>query len=135
MSLVWLYAIALVIFLAIDAVWLSSIGKSFYVNEIGGLLLDRPRFGTAFLFYLMFIAGLVVFVLKSAVANNSLSEAILLGACFGFVCYATYDLTNLATLKGYTLRIALIDMAWGSFLSASVASLTLLAARALKLVS
>jgi uncharacterized membrane protein len=134
MSLFWVYTIALMIFLAIDALWLSTVGKTFYTGEIGQLLLDRPRLEYALMFYLLFIAGLMVFVLRPSLAANSMAEALLLGGFYGLVCYATYDLTNFATLKGYTLRLAVIDMIWGASLSASVSGLTLFAARVLKLV-
>jgi uncharacterized membrane protein len=124
MSYVVPYVIALVVFLAVDFVWLSTVGRTVYVAEIGSLLKDKPDLVSAFLFYLLFIAGLVAFVIAPALAANSLRHALIFGAFFGLVTYATYDMTNLATLKGYTTRIAIIDMVWGSVLSASVSAVT-----------
>jgi uncharacterized membrane protein len=115
------YIIALVVFLAIDAVWLITAGRTFYVAEIGGLLRERPNLVVAFGFYLLFIAGLVYFAIAPA---GSLQQAVIGGAFFGLVAYATYDLTNLATLKGFTTRVAIIDMLWGTALSATVCAIT-----------
>jgi uncharacterized membrane protein len=123
-SYLWQYMIALVVFLGIDAVWLSTAGRSVYFNEIGNLLLDKPNFVVAFMFYLIFVAGMVAFVITPAVATGSIAHALVMGAFFGLVAYATYDLTNLATLKGFTVKVAIIDMVWGAVLSASVCGLT-----------
>ncbi len=123
---IWQYMIAIVVFLGLDAIWLSTAGRTVYYNEIGSILLDRPNLPIAFLFYLIFVAGMVAFVIAPAVAIGSVQQAVVMGAFFGFVAYATYDLTNLATLKGFTVKIAIIDMIWGAFLSASVCGLTTL---------
>jgi uncharacterized membrane protein len=128
----WQYAVALLIFLVIDAVWLSTAGRMIYVSEMGSLLRDKPDFVIAFGFYLIFIAGLVGFVIYPAHMVGSLPQAVMMGAFFGLVTYATYDLTNLATLKGFTPLIAIVDLVWGAVLSASVSGLTILALRALK---
>ena len=121
---VWIYFVALLIFLAIDAVWLFTAGRTIYVSEIGSLLRDKPNFVVAFIFYLIFVAGLVSFVIQPAlqadITQNDIWHIILRGGFFGLVAYATYDMTNLSTLKDFTVRIALIDMAWGTFLSAAV---------------
>jgi uncharacterized membrane protein len=121
------YCIVLAIFLAVDFAWLSTAGRGIYVNEIGGLLRDRPNFLVAFLFYALFAAGLLVFVIEPAATSGLSKSALVLGGFFGLVAYATYDLTNLATLKGFTTKIALIDMLWGTVLSAGVTALSLVA--------
>ncbi len=118
------YGLALVVFLAIDYVWLRFMGPNFYAAEMGGLLKAEPNLAVAFLFYLMFIAGLVVFVINPGVSNGSLGEALLKGAFFGLVAYSTYDLTNLAIIKGYTVKVAVVDMAWGASVSAAVSLAT-----------
>ncbi len=119
------YGVAFLVFLVIDAIWLSTAGRHIYVPEIGHLLLDRPNFFVAFLFYALFVAGLTWFVIMPGREGQSLLAAAITGGFFGLVCYATYDLTNLSTVKGFTTKIALIDMAWGSVLSASVTAVTI----------
>lgn len=128
----WQYVVALLIFLVIDVGWLSTAGRTIYVSEMGSLLRDKPDLVIAFGFYLIFIAGLVGFVIHPAYVAGSLPQAVMMGAFFGLVTYATYDLTNLATLKGFTPLIAIVDMVWGTVLSASVSGLTIVALRVLK---
>ena len=132
--IIGLYLIAAAIFVAIDAIWLSTVARSTYVAEIGPLLLAKPNLGVAAGFYLLYLVGLMVFVIMPAAKANALGHALVYGALFGLVAYATYDLTNLATIKGFTARIAMIDMAWGAFLSASVSAGTILVARLVKLI-
>ena len=96
----------------------------FYVEEIGSLLLEQPNLIAAFAFYALYIAGLVYLVIAPAAEADSVMKAVISGAVFGLVAYATYDLTNLAVMKGFTLKIALIDMVWGMALSAAVSGLT-----------
>jgi uncharacterized membrane protein len=127
------YLVVFVVFLAIDAVWLSNASRWFYIPEIGGLLREKPNLAVAFFFYALYAIGLLVFVVQPALAAGSVGRAVVFGAFFGLVAYATYDLTNLATLKGFTTRIALIDMAWGTVLSGSVAAVSVLLIRLLKL--
>jgi uncharacterized membrane protein len=127
---IWPYSIAIVIFLAIDAVWLSTAGRTFYVAEIGSIMRPSPNLAVAFLFYLLFVAGLCFFaIVPSLEANTTLLKAALTGAFFGLVAYATYDLTNLATLKAFTVKVALVDMVWGALLSGVVTGLTLMVLR------
>jgi uncharacterized membrane protein len=126
------YSIVLAIFLAIDFAWLSTAGRTIYVSEIGSLLRDRPNLAVAFLFYALFALGLLVFVIEPAVPAGLSKQVLILGGFFGLVAYATYDLTNLATLKGFTTRIAIIDMVWGTALSAGVTALSLAAIKLLK---
>ena len=109
---------------AIDAVWLSVIANKFYKSQIGDLLLAKPNMVAAVLFYLIYVGGIVAFVLSPALDKGSLKHALVYGALFGFVCYATYDLTNLSTLKGFTTKLVVVDLLWGSFLTATVAGLS-----------
>jgi len=121
-----LYLISFVVFFAVDLLWLGIIAKKLYQKEIGHLLKTDVNWIAAVVFYLLFIGGLVVFVLMPAVDAGSLSKAILLGALFGFITYATYDLTNLATMKDWPLKITFIDLAWGTFLGTSTSTITYL---------
>jgi uncharacterized membrane protein len=124
-AILYVYAIALTVFLAIDAIWLTTVGKALYMAEIGGLIRDQPNFVAALLFYFLFIIGLVYFVIVPALSQPNITRTIFSAVLFGVVCYATYDLTNLATLKGFTIKMAVIDILWGGFLSCSVTLLTL----------
>jgi uncharacterized membrane protein len=129
----WQFIIAMAIFLAVDATWLATAGRSIYFVELAGMLKDQPNFPVALVFYIIFVIGLVGFVINPAMAAGDVLYAMKMGAFFGLVSYATYDLTNLASLKGFTTRIALIDLAWGTFLSATVSSLTVLVLRYFRL--
>ena len=115
-----LYALALPVFFAIDMVWLGGIAKKFYREHIGFLLKDQVDWKAAIVFYLIFIAGLVVFVIAPAFQNRSWTEALVKGALFGFITYATYDLTNQATVKDWPYLVTVIDLLWGTFLASSV---------------
>jgi uncharacterized membrane protein len=123
-----LFSIALPVFFAIDMVWLGFIAKNFYAKQIGGLMRPDINWTAAIIFYLIFIAGLVVFVITPAVLKSSWSHAVLMGAFFGFVCYATYDLTNLAVAKDWPVLVTIIDLIWGAVLAASVSVITYLIA-------
>jgi uncharacterized membrane protein len=114
-----LYLITFVIFFVIDLIWLGIIAKNLYQRQIGHLMAEQVNWFAAILFYLLFIGGLVFFVLMPAVDAGSLGKAILYGALFGFITYATYDLTNLATLKNWPWQITVIDLTWGTFLGMS----------------
>ena len=119
-----LYAIALPVFFAIDMVWLGLVAKDFYRSQIGALLKPDVNWTAAIIFYLLFIAGLVVFVISPAIEKGSCAHALLFGALFGLVCYATYDLTNLAVAKDWPLLVTIVDLAWGAVLAASVSGVT-----------
>lgn len=119
-----LYAIALPVFFAIDLVWLGLVAKDFYREQIGYLMRSDVNWAAAILFYLIFIVGLVFFVIAPAVEKGSWTYAVLAGALFGLVCYATYDLTNLATTKDWPLLVTIVDLAWGAVLAASVSTAT-----------
>ena len=119
-----LYLIALPVFLGIDLVWLSFIAKNFYAKQIGYLMAKNPNLFAAFIFYLIFIAGLVFFVITPALDKKMWMQALFAGAFFGLVTYATYDLTNLATVKDWPLIVTIIDLIWGMFVSAAVSVAT-----------
>src|SRR5664280_1948380 len=100
-----LFFIALPVFFAVDLVWLIFVARSFYQKQIGFLMKPDINWPAAIIFYLLFIAGLVTFVISPAVDKHSWVHAILFGALFGLITYATYDLTNLATIKGWPLLV------------------------------
>ncbi len=120
MNFLLYYAISFVVFLAIDALWLGLVAPKFYKAQIGHLMAEKPNLIAALVFYLIFIAGLVYFVLLPAVTNDSWVTAFANGALFGFVTYATYDLTNYATLKNWPVTMVIVDLTWGLVLSTSV---------------
>ncbi|MDB5685992.1 MAG: rane-like protein [Rhizorhabdus sp.] len=111
------YAATLVVFAAIDAIWLTQVGPSLYRPIIGEILAPQPRMTPAVIFYLLFIAGIVYFAVAPALASGVWTDALVKGALFGLFAYATYDLTNQATLSVWSTKITLFDMAWGTFLS------------------
>ncbi len=121
-----LYFIALPVFFAIDMVWLGFVAKKFYANQIGHLMKSDVNWIAAIIFYLIFIAGLVVFVISPALERGSWTQAILFGALFGLVCYATYDLTNLAVAKDWPLLVTIVDLVWGAVLATLVSTITFL---------
>ena len=124
-----LYAIALPIFLAIDMVWLGLVAKNFYRDQIGFLMKSEVNWAAAVAFYLLFTMGLVLFVIAPAIEKGSLKHALFFGALFGLVTYATYDLSNLATLKDWPLWVTIVDLVWGTVLAASTSTATFLIAR------
>ncbi len=124
-----LYAIALPVFFAIDMVWLGVVAKNFYSKHLGYLMTPSVNWAAAIIFYLLFIVGLVVFVVEPNMEKNSVVRVLLTGALFGLVCYATYDLTNLATVKNWPLIVTVVDLVWGAVLSAAVSSITFLIAK------
>lgn len=120
------FLITLVVFFAIDLVWLGVVARPFYQAEIGHLLKKDVNWTAAIIFYLIFIVGLIVFVILPAMENKNIVEAIFKGALFGFVTYATYDLTNLATLKDWPLKVTIVDLVWGTVLASSVSTISFL---------
>ena len=119
-SIIINYVLTTIVFLIIDLAWLGFIAKNLYQKYLGGFLTDQVNWAAAFIFYLIYVVGISVFAIYPAVNKNSALSAIMLGALFGFFAYATYDLTNLATLKGWPITIVFIDIAWGVFLTAAV---------------
>ena len=124
-----IYAIALTVFFALDMVWLGLVAKNFYRDQIGFLMKSEINWTAAIGFYLLFIVGLVLFVIAPAIAKNSWVHALFFGALFGLITYATYDLSNLATLKDWPLLVTIVDLAWGATLAASVSTATYFIAR------
>src|SRR5215831_18008485 len=116
------YGAALLALGVLDGVWLGLIAKDFYRAGLGALMAERLNLGAAAAFYLLYPVGLVIFVIRPALDGGGASGALVRGALFGLFAYATYDLTNLATLRDFPARVALVDMAWGAVISA-VASL------------
>jgi uncharacterized membrane protein len=127
-----LYFIALISFLAVDSMWLGLVAPKFYRSQIGHLMAETPNLFSAGIFYLLFIFGLLLFVIEPGVANPSFGNAVLRGALFGLVTYATYDLTNQATLAGWPVFVTVVDLFWGTFLSATVTGIALWAGKRLK---
>ena len=115
-----IYLVALFTFLAIDMLWLGVVAKNFYQKQIGFLLKEDVNWVAALSFYFLFVFALVFFVINPAIEKGSWTVALLYGALFGFITYATYDLTNLATLKDWPLLVTFVDLLWGTFLGASV---------------
>ena len=108
----------------IDAVWLGVVANKLYKQELGYILAPKPNMVAAILFYIIFVVGIVVFAVMPAVAAGDWKVALGLGLLLGLVTYATYDLTNLATLKDFPVKIVVIDLIWGMFISATVATAT-----------
>ncbi|PLX27685.1 DUF2177 domain-containing protein [Candidatus Parcubacteria bacterium] len=123
-QIIKLYLISVPVFFAIDLLWLGVVARSFYVKYLGEMLKSPPNWTAAVIFYLLFLLGLVVFVIEPAVAKDSLKYALFMGAFFGFITYMTYDLTNLATLKNWPIEIVIVDIIWGAVLSMSVSAVT-----------
>lgn len=121
------YLSALAAFLAIDLIWLGLVARGFYRRQIGFLLAEQVNWWAAIAFYLLFVAGVVVFAVAPALQAHSLQKALLLGGFFGLVAYATYDLTNLATVKNWPLIVTLVDLAWGTVLASAVSGIGYLA--------
>lgn len=121
-----MYVIAFGVFFIIDMFWLGVIARSFYRNQLGSMMRTDINWMAAVSFYLLFIAGILFFVLQPALAKDSLQYAVFVGAFFGLITYATYDLTNLATLKNWPLTMTLVDLVWGSVLASSTAAVSFL---------
>lgn len=123
-SVVGQYLVAAAVFLVLDLAWIGFVAQGLYERFLGDLLADEPNVAAAVLFYAIFLAGLVYFVIAPAVEQGSLRSALLRGAAFGLVAYATWDLTSLAVIEGFPVAIVPIDIAWGAVLAASVSTVT-----------
>ncbi|MHA6260753.1 DUF2177 family protein [Sporosarcina sp. CAU 1771] len=110
------YLVAVLVFFIIDIVWLVFIANNLYQQKIGHLMSENINWTAALLFYLLFIAGMIFFVIKPALTKESWIYALLVGGFFGLITYATYDMTNLATLKDWSLYITIVDIIWGTLL-------------------
>lgn len=123
-SVVGQYLVAAAVFLVLDLAWIGFVAQGLYERFLGDLLADEPNVAAAVLFYVIFLAGLVYFVIAPAVEQGSPRSALLRGAAFGLVAYATWDLTSLAVIEGFPVAIVPIDIAWGAVLAASVSTVT-----------
>ncbi|MBS3902835.1 MAG: DUF2177 family protein [Anaplasmataceae bacterium] len=115
------YVVAAVVMLGVDAIWLSVMSKKFYATQIGHLMSETPKLGPAAIFYIIYILGLTILVLQPALQNNfDYPKVLLWGAVFGMVAYATYDLTNQATLRDWPVIVTVVDIIWGTILTGVV---------------
>lgn len=128
-SLFAAYLGAAIVFLGLDFAWLAISNKRTYRPILGAILLDKPRLTPAVVFYLIYLGGLTLFAIEPALRNGDWKTAAFLGAALGLVAYGTYDLTNQATLTVWRLQITLVDLAWGTFVSAAGATAGYAAAR------
>jgi uncharacterized membrane protein len=126
-----MYFITLAVFFIIDMIWLGVVAKNFYRRHLGPMLNPRVNWAAAVLFYLLFIVGLLLFVVKPALVAGEPLKALLFGALFGLISYATYDLSNLATLKDWPLVVTVIDLIWGTVLGGAVSFAAALVGRSL----
>lgn len=132
MQYVTAYISGLIAFLIIDFIWLKYVALSFYRGHIGHLMLDKPNLGIALLFYLVYVVGVVVLAVNPALEKGQWTIAVFYGGLLGLVAYGTYDITNLATLKTWPPIVSIIDMIWGTVLTASVAVIAYFVTSALK---
>ncbi len=123
-----LFSITTVVFFSIDLIWLGVIAKNLYREKLGFILSSEVNWTAAIVFYLIYIAGILYFAVVPALNANDWQMALLNGAILGFLCYATYDLTNMATISRWPLQIVIIDIAWGTILTGSVSLVSFLAA-------
>jgi uncharacterized membrane protein len=114
------YLLSFGVFLAIDSVWLVKVSPKLYKDNIGHLMSDKPQLWAALLFYVIFMAGLLTFVVIPALNDKSIAHAAIYGAIFGLVTYATFDLTSQAVFKGWPIKITILDLLWGTSLTAIV---------------
>ena len=114
------YGIAVVVFMVIDLIWLGFIAKDIYSKYLGYLMSDKVNWIAAVVFYLIFIGGVLYFVIYPSLLDQNITNLVIRAAFFGFITYATYDLTNLATIKDWPVQITIIDLIWGTTLSTSV---------------
>ncbi|MGE0665727.1 MAG: DUF2177 family protein [Sphingomonadales bacterium] len=131
MIYVWAYAAAAIVFIALDMLWLGVVARGFYHGQIGGLLRQPFNVPAAIVFYVLYMGGVLFFAMAPAIAAQSLRTAALCGFLLGLLAYGTYDLTNLATLKGWTVTITIADMLWGAVLTMICSVAGVAAARAI----
>lgn len=110
-----------IVFFGFDFLWLSKLAIGFYRREIGSLMLAKPNFAAAGIFYLFYIAGIVYFAVMPAVESGEWQSALVSGAILGFIGYGTYDMTNLSTLKGWSWKMCVVDIIWGTVLTGAAA--------------
>lgn len=115
--------VTILVFLVIDGIWLGLVARTFYRRHLGFLMAEKPNWAAAGIFYLLYAVGLTVFAVIPGTDAASATEALWRGALFGLVAYATYDLTNQATVRDWPAIVTGVDLAWGTVLSASVAAI------------
>jgi uncharacterized membrane protein len=126
-----LYVITLIVFFLVDMVWLGVVAKGFYRKYLGAMLSPKVNWTAALLFYLLYIAGLLIFIIQPALLRGAPGKALLYGALFGLICYATYDLSNLATLKDWPVIVTVVDLVWGTVMGGVVSFLAAVLGRTL----
>ena len=124
-----LYLLSLPVFFAVDLLWLGVVARNFYRRHLGHVLSPDVNWPAAVVFYLLYIAGILFFAVVPALEKGSFGRALVLGALFGFITYATYDLTNLATLRDWPLKIVVVDILWGTVLCTTVSAAAFAAGR------
>ena len=112
------YLSFLIALVAIDLVWLLGLAKNLYRDQMGDLMASEPKLLAGLAFYLIYALGVCIFVIVPALSKQSFLYALQYGALFGFFCYMTYDLTNLAVIRNFPTQLAFVDIAWGSFVTA-----------------
>jgi uncharacterized membrane protein len=117
------YIVCLAVLLGLDAIWLTTTTSTLYQPAIGELLASKPNIAAIAIFYPLYVLGVVYFALNPALTSGVWTDALIKGALFGLFAYATYDLTNMATLKVWSLKLTVLDMAWGTFLTGASATL------------
>lgn len=133
-KLVALYGICVAAFFALDFTWLALATGPIYKARLGDLLAEQPKLGVAALFYLLYVVGIVALAVVPGLREGSVAGALWRGALFGFLAYATYDLTNLSTIRDWPWQVSVIDMAWGTALNTMVAAVGFYAGKWLGLV-
>ena len=122
MTYIIAYIATAVVFFGLDFIWLSRVAIGFYKSKIGPLMLEKPNFAAAGIFYLFYIAGIVYFAVAPALNGGEWNTAMISGAILGFIAYGTYDMTNLSTLKNWSLSMSIVDIIWGTVLTSTAAT-------------
>ena len=115
------YAGSLVTLLVLDGIWLGLVARTFYRDQLGDLMLPQPNLGIAAIFYPFFTVAVVMLAVMPAVGGGTLGRALVYGAVLGLAAYGTYDITNLSTLKNWPIMVSVVDMAWGTLVTAATA--------------
>lgn len=122
MTYIIAYIATALVFFGLDFIWLSRVAIGFYKSKIGPLMLEKPNFAAAGIFYLFYVAGIVYFAVAPALNGGEWSTAMISGGILGFIAYGTYDMTNLSTLKNWSLSMSIVDIIWGTVLTSTAAT-------------
>jgi uncharacterized membrane protein len=125
----WVYLASFAAFLAVDAVWLATMSGRFYRPRLGYLMREEPALGVALLFYVVYVAGVLVLAVSPALDSGSALKAAALGALLGLVAYGTYDITNLSTVRDWPVIVTAVDLVWGTSLTAAISTIGYYVAR------